>query len=98
MKTYKVNECYSGLKSRGFGLFDGGQFNGKGNFCGWYSYECYKNVDLIALKPTKKSEDVTIVNEHCDEIQIDTCYWTKYIEAETVEEAIKKFKKGDWRN
>ena len=54
MKTYKVNECYKGLESRGFGLFDGGQFNGKGNFCGWYSYECYENVDLIALKPTKK--------------------------------------------
>lgn len=97
MKTYKVNECHKGFDSLGFGLFDGGKFEGKGNFCGWYSYECYRDTTLVALKPSKESEEVIIVNRHYDEIQIDTCYWTKYIEAETIEEAIEKFKKGEWK-
>ena len=32
-----------------------------------------------------------------DKIEIGSCYWEYKIEAETVEEAIEKFKNADWR-
>lgn len=33
---------------RYIGLFKGGKWDGRGNFCGWYGAEYYLNTELIA--------------------------------------------------
>ena len=90
------------------GLFGDHGYEGRGNFCGWYGAEYYTNAELYAhylaeggglYSPEKRISDV-VVNEPTikyDEVQIGSGYWELKIEAETLEEAINKFKNGEWR-
>lgn len=82
------------------GLFDANNWEGRGNFSGWYGAEYYRNTNLLAYYPFEsngvvnfknKTGLVTECNEHYDEIQIGSCYWEKKIEAASVEEAVRKF-------
>lgn len=90
------------------GLFGDHGFEGRGNFCGWYGIEFYTNTELYAhyfadgsglYSPEKRVSEVTVHDPTIkyDEVMIGSCYWERYIEAETLEEAIEKFKNADWR-
>lgn len=115
MKTYYVNAFYgmealTGLKYEYgndlIGLFGDRQWDGRGNFCGWYGAEYYLNTELFAYyvaeganyRPEKRISDVTVCDTpiKCKEIAIGSCYWEYEIEAETVEEAIEKFRNAQW--
>ena len=78
-----------------------------GNFCGYYSYEAYKNTTLIAFyrqgeghqgcyKPSKRNGPTYRVNKHFTEKAIGSGMWTCIIEAKDDEEAIEKFEKHGW--
>lgn len=88
------------------GLFADCKWEGRGNFCGWYGAEYYLNTKLYAyyISDTnscirKKCEGEVMI---CDppinfvEIMIGSCYWEWFIEADTIEEAIEKFRNGEW--
>lgn len=115
MKTFYVNVVYNdNLINRRLpypqtiiGLFGDHKWNGRGNFCGWYSAEYFLNTDLYAyyvadcpgfLTPEKRLSEVVVCNPpiHYSEVQIGSCYWTREIKAETLEEAIKIFESTDW--
>ena len=115
MRTFYVNAFYDDSIEKTeygiytIGLFGKHGFEGYGNFCGWYSIECYTNTEMYAhyvadcretlFMPQNRVSEVTVHDPAIkyDEIQIGSCYWDRYIEAETVEEAIEKFKNADWR-
>jgi hypothetical protein len=116
MKTFYVNAIYDWKSQFGpkpkygenlIGLFGEKQWDGRGNFCGWYGVEYYLNTEAFAhyvadcsrlYRPEKRISDVTVCDPpiKCKEIQIGSCYWEYKIEAETVEEAIEKFKNAQW--
>lgn len=90
------------------GLFGERGFEGRGNCCGWYAAEYYTNTELYAhyfadvsglYSPEKRVSEVTVHDPAIkyDEVSIGSCYWERYIEAETLEEAIEKFKNAEWR-
>ena len=90
------------------GLFGEHGFEGRDNFCGWYAVEYYTNTELYAhyfadgsglYSPEKRVSEVITHDPAIkyNEVSIGSCYWERYIEAETLEEAIEKFKNGDWR-
>ena len=90
------------------GLFEECGTTGKGNFCGYYGAEYYVNTKLLAFyvadcrgvySPEKMISDITICKRPVvyKEVSIGSHMWTKVIDAETVEEAIEKFKNADWR-
>ena len=103
-------EAQTGLKSEygktPIGLFGDRKWDGRGNFCGWYGVEYYLNTELFACymsdgvvyRPEQQISDVTIFDPpiKCKEIVIGSGYWEYKIEAETVEEAIEKFKNAQW--
>lgn len=90
------------------GLFDDHGFEGYGNFCGWYSVEKYTNTNLYAWYVAESSplrfvessrvSDVKVLKEpiHYDEVVIGSCYWEHIIEADSLEEALVKFKQCDF--
>lgn len=89
------------------GLFGEHGFEGRGNFCGWYGAEYYLDAELYAhylsdgsglYSPEKRISDIVIHNPSIkyDAVMIGSCYWEMKIEAETLEEAIEKFKNADW--
>lgn len=79
----------------------------KGNFCGWYSYEEYKDTCLLAFYrqkgngsypycPEARISPVYRYKRILPKVQIGSLMWDRYIEADSDEEAIKKFEKGEW--
>ena len=91
------------------GLFGAHGFEGRGNCCGWYGAEYYTNTELYAhyfadgsglYSPEKRISEVIIHDPAIkyDAVSIGSCYWERYIEAETLEEAIEKFFNGDWKS
>lgn len=79
----------------------------KGNFCGWYSCEEYKNTCLLAFYrqkgngsypycPEARISPVYRYKRILPKVQIGSLMWDRYIEADNDEEAIKKFEKGEW--
>ena len=54
MRTFYVNAFYDNdVEQREYGMYAIGLFGkhgfeGYGNFCGWYSTECYTNTELYA--------------------------------------------------
>lgn len=106
MKTYYVN-CYTDKETNQsmVGLFDASNFEGRGNFCGWYGVELYTNTNVLAYYPFNDTSPVNFKNNpgsvvvktrHYDEIAIGSVYWQKTIEAVSDEEAIEKFKNLDF--
>lgn len=73
-----------------------------GNFCGYFSYEAYKNTTLIAfyqakdLDPASQCGPIYRINRHFPKIEIWSIYANRVIEAKDDEEAIEKFKKHEW--
>ncbi len=112
MVRYYVNMFYDKsmsdcLSKQMIGLFGEHKWDGRGNFCGWYGAEFYLNTELYAhyfteggilYAPEKRVSEVVIHNPAVkyDEVMIGSCYWERYIDAETPEEAIDKFRDGDW--
>lgn len=105
VSDYKL--CDTDYGTEIIGLFDEHGFKGCGNFCGWYSSEWYLNTKLYAhyladcsglYRPEKRISEITIHDPaiEYDAVQIGSCYWETKIEAETLEEAIEKFKNADW--
>lgn len=91
------------------GLFAQCDTDAEGNFCGYYSVEYYLKTVLYATyyaegltvyRPENRIDDVQVLSEPMPlrEVSISTHMWTKVIEAETVEEAIKKFENAEWRD
>ena len=88
------------------GLFTKCESKGKGNFCGYYAVEYYLDTTLYAhydakgshYAPEKRISDVRVCNIPCEKIMIGSAMWTLVIEADTVEEAIEKFKNAQWRH
>ncbi len=81
----------------------------KGNFCGWHSCEEYKDTCLLAFyqqkgngsspyNPELRITPVYQFRRILPRVQIGSLMWDRYIEADTDEEAIKKFEKGEWSN
>ena len=79
----------------------------KGNFCGWYSYEEYKDTCLLAFYrqkgngsypycPEARISPVYRYKRILPKVQIGSLMWDRYIEANNDEEAIIKFEKGEW--
>lgn len=75
-----------------------------GNFCGYFSYEAYKNTTLIAfyqagdLDPASQCGPVYRINKHFPKIQIWSYYANRVIEAKDDEEAIEKFQRHEWEH
>lgn len=90
------------------GLFRGREWEGRGNFCGWYGGEYYKDTTLVAYGIQVVNRNALAmhgpfnggfydnVNKHYDEIGIGSIYWEKVIEANSVEEAVEIFKSQKW--
>ena len=89
------------------GLFDSNEFDGYGSFCGWYAQEVYLNTNLYAwylakgnsMHPRYKETEIEVCNPpvHFDEVTIGSCYWERVIEADSLEEALIKFERGDFK-
>ena len=87
------------------GLFTQCKTKGEGNCCGYYGAEYYLDTELLAYyvaegciyQPEKRISDVSDCYFYREKILIGSHMWTKVIEAETVEEAIEKFKNAEWR-
>ena len=89
------------------GLFDSNEFAGYGSFCGWYARETYVNINLYAcyvaksnsMHPRYRQTDIEIFETpiHYDEVTIGSCYWERVIEADSLEEALVKFERGDFK-
>ena len=96
------------ISVRYFGLFEGREWEGRGNFCGWNGGEYYKNTTLMAYGiQVVKLNTLAMhgpfnggffgnVNKHYDEIGIGSIYWEKVIEANSVEEAVEIFRDQKW--
>lgn len=88
------------------GLFAKCESKGEGNFCGYYASEYYLDTTLYAhydsegshYAPEKRISDVRICNIPCKKIAIGSGMWTKVIEADTLKEAIEKFKNAQFRD
>jgi len=90
------------------GLFEQCKTDGRGSFCGYYGSEFYLNTRLIAYytaetkgcyTPEKRIGDIVVCDEpkRYDEVLIGSHMWTKVIEADSLEEAIQKFLRFEWR-
>ena len=87
------------------GLFSQCETKVEGSFCGYYSCEKYLNTELLAycvykkcMYLGKKFGTVVKFNKQFSEIKIATHMFTKVIEANSIEEAIEKFEKCDYRS
>lgn len=73
-----------------------------GNFCGYFSYEAYKNTTLIAFyqgedfDQASQESPVYHINRHFPKIEIWSYYTNRVIEAKDDEEAIEKFQRHEW--
>ena len=110
--VFYINEVYlpeSDWNHQCIGLFDSNNWEGSGNFCGWYARECYINTRLLAygiqLKPGNKLYDPKYPfdggfcenhNKYYERITIGSCYWERKLEADSIEEAIEMFKNQTW--
>lgn len=88
------------------GLFTSDKWKGEGNFCGYYGIEYYCNTVLLAWYIAKGSGPVTFTPRigdvtRCDiykeKMAIGCGMWTKVIEADSVDEAVEKFARSEWR-
>ena len=110
MKFY-VNEIHSVPESDWYhqcmGLFTDNEWEGEGNFCGWYSAEYYLDTTLIAYgiqllegnrgyDPFYPFSEVKYVNQHYDKIAIRSIIGQESFEANDIEEALKIFSEQNW--
>lgn len=73
-------------------LFAEHEFEGKGNFCGWYGAEFYTDARMIAFcKGERIPENIQNCNEVYREVQIWSCIVEQPFEANNDKEAIDKF-------
>lgn len=87
------------------GLFTQSKTIGEGNFCGYYGAEYYLDTELLAYyqaegpiyQPEKRISSVYGCYFKRKKMLIGSHMWTRVIEAETVEEAYKKFENAEWR-
>lgn len=111
MKKYFINQIeldsVSDWDHRVIGLFTDENWEGRGNFCGWYGSEFYTDTILVAyfvqhvsgnnpFNPKQPYEEFEVVNRYFKEVCIGSKYWTRVIEADTVEQAIEIFKNQCW--
>ena len=108
--TFYINEvrvAESDWDHSCIGLFDNHEWEGRGNWCGWYAMEYFKNVTLIAygiqsghssMYDSKRpfNGGFKIVNRYYDEIEIGSDMWTEKFKASSVEEAIHIFENLSW--
>lgn len=89
-------------------LFGEYEWDGVGNFCGWYGAEYFLDTKVYAYyiadathfyDPKQRVSDVTVCNPclEYERVGIGSCSWTTVIEADSVEEAIEKFKNFEWK-
>ena len=110
MKFYvnKINQTIEGLKPLEYGEYYVGLFSeceskGEGHFCGYYASESYLNTTMYAYAVYKGlylSERISDAKEFVKtftKIYIGSHLWTQVIEAKSIEEAMVKFKKSEWR-
>ena len=101
------NKLGSSWSNKIIGLFDNNEWQGEGNFCGWYGCEYFLNTNLIAYfiqedrggkpyDPKSKYNEFHVVNRYYGAASIGSRRWTIEIEAATKEEAIEKFKNQSW--
>lgn len=111
MKFYinelKDEQLGSSYDTTVIGLFDKKEWEGSGNFCGWHGTEYFLNTNLIAYfiqnnrggqpyNPTAKYDEFHITNKFYERARIGSLIWTKEIEANSKEDAIKIFKNQSW--
>lgn len=110
--TFYVNEVklpQSDWSHQCIGLFDNNEWDGRGNFCGYYASEFYLNTTLLAygiqLKRGNQCYDPKTpfnggfyenTNKYFSEVQIGSGLWEEHIEADSVKEAIEIFKAQSW--
>lgn len=96
----EIDGCKSAWGTSYVGLFTEENWEGRGDFCGWYGVELFHNTTLLAFyqyedngsySPKKKKSDVHICKIFFPEVVIGSGMWTKTIMAESDEEAIEKF-------
>ena len=88
------------------GLFTNDKWKGEGSFCGYYARECYCNTVLLAwyvakgggpVTFTPRISDVTRCDIYKEQVTIGCGMWTMVIEADSIDEAVEKFARGEWR-
>lgn len=115
MGEYKMNVI--SLKGHGYekgkelvGLYRGGTWVGKGNFCGWYATEYMEDTVLLAYFKTDSphaNRDYLrkrIISSHVIDdpkprrLDIYSCITERTLEAENDEAAVRKFLSRDFYN
>lgn len=90
------------------GLFTNNEWQGEGNFCGYYGSEYYLNTTLIAYGIQAKTGNypydplypfnyVKIVNSSYEKIQIGSDMWEESFECDNEIEALNIFAQQKWR-
>lgn len=90
------------------GLFKQCSSKGEGNFCGYYAREYYLDTEMYAYyianfemiyQPENRVSELYICNppKKYEKVPVGSHMWTKVIEADSVEEAMKLFKDANWR-
>ena len=111
MKFY-INEVQtkdSDWNHRCIGLFTNNEWNGAGNFCGWYAIEYYTNTTLLAYGIQNRSggwtynslypfDKIEYKNEYYNEIPIGSVIWEESFEAKDIDEALEIFSQQKWRD
>ena len=101
MKKYYVNQAdlidgqeIEGNTGKMMCLFSEKEWEGKGNFCGWYGVEFYNNAHIIAYCAGDRiAENVKSVDVHFDRVIIFSCIVENTFEAENDAAAVEKFKR-----
>jgi len=59
-----------------YAILKGGEWFGEGNFCGWYSYEYYKNVEIYGILDEKyKVIEIYNVPKLLEKLEIYSIAW-----------------------
>lgn len=101
MKKYYINraslsdgQTIEGNTGEMMCLFSEKDWEGKGNFCGWYGVEFYNNAHIIAYCPGERiAENVKSVDVSFDKVIIWSCIVEKSFEAENDAAAVEEFKR-----
>lgn len=101
MKKYYINQVslsdgknIEGNDGKIMCLFSEKEWEGKGNFCGWYGVEFYNNAHVIAYCSGDRTvENIKPVDITFDQVVIWSCMVEQCFEAENDEAAIREFKR-----